>query len=102
MKQHGGSFDRGMFRGHHFDVDFEAVKARSTPRTWTGPRCSTSAAVVQTATPFGNECVQHLRMGAGVNLSGRPLGAIDLATVPTAAGVRHTGVQFGISTLLVL
>jgi pimeloyl-ACP methyl ester carboxylesterase len=51
----------------------------------------------QTITPFEQQLHFNLwgiRPQEVVNLSGRPLVAIDLATVPTAAGVGHTGVQF--------
>jgi len=51
----------------------------------------------QTTTPFEQQLHFNLwgiRPQEVVNLSGRPLVAIDLATVPIAAGVGHTGVQF--------
>jgi pimeloyl-ACP methyl ester carboxylesterase len=51
----------------------------------------------QTITPFEQQLHLNLwgiRPQEVVNLSGSPLVAIDLATVPSATGVGHTGVQF--------
>jgi hypothetical protein len=51
----------------------------------------------QTTTPFEQQLHFNIwgdRPSDIINLSGRPLVAINLATVPSAAGVGHTGVQF--------
>jgi hypothetical protein len=51
----------------------------------------------QTTTPFEQQLHFNIwgdRPSDIINLSGRPLVAIDLASVPSAAGVGHTGVQF--------